>query len=308
LKDQLVDLPPAPPDPAEGEEAPEPAEGEERIVTLEAEVVTSDEGVAELESLGIIEEVSTFTTEHACCQNRVKNIQRFADLARGAIIRPGEDFSLNGHVGQRTIEKGFFEDGVIENGHFTKSVGGGISQFATTFFNAAFYAGIEYNTYQSHSVYISRYPRGREATISWRNPDLSVHNNTDYGILVWTSYTDTSITVTFYSTKHVDVVDLPIQVSSQGACSRVTTPRVRTYEDGTKVEDSVFAVYRPAEGKDCAGNDTESPDAPAGPTKPPEPTPAPAPAPTPAPQPQPQPQPPTSQPPPVEPPPLQPSS
>ena len=76
----------------EGEEDPageeEEAEPELRLAELEPEITGFDEGVAELETLGIVELVSTFTTEHACCENRVKNIQRFADLTQGAIIRP----------------------------------------------------------------------------------------------------------------------------------------------------------------------------------------------------------------------------
>ncbi len=227
-----------------------------RVVSLEPITVGADEGVAELESLGIIEEVSTFTSNHACCQNRVTNIQRFADLMQGAIIRPGESISLNGHVGQRTREKGFVADGAINLGVLEPQVGGGISQYATTFFNASFFAGLEFIEYQSHSLYISRYPRGREATISWRRPDLEVKNNTPYGILVWNTYTPTSITVTFYSTKHLEVEALPLRRASERQCRVDITPRLITFEDGTEVEDSVYAVYRPGEGLDCNGNST----------------------------------------------------
>ncbi len=227
-----------------------------RIVGLEPITVGADEGVTELESLGIIEEVSTFTTNHACCQNRVTNIQRFADLTQGVVIRPGETFSLNGHVGQRTREKGFVADGAINLGVLEPQVGGGISQYATTFFNASFFAGLEFVEYQSHSLYISRYPRGREATISWRRPDLKVKNTTPYGILVWNSYTPTSITVSFYSTKHLEVEALPLRRASERQCRVDITPRLITFEDGTEVEDSVYAVYRPGEGLDCNGDST----------------------------------------------------
>jgi vancomycin resistance protein YoaR len=247
------------------EESSEDDPAPSRVVTLEPEIVDADQGVAELESLGIVEEVSTFTTNHQAGQNRVTNIQRFADIVRGAIVRPGEQLSLNDYVGQRTIEKGFVADGAIANGVMEDQVGGGVSQFATTFFNASFFAGLEIVEYQSHSLYISRYPRGREATISWPKPDLRIENNTDYGILVWTSYTDTSITVTFYSTKHIEVEALATSDSPQGeACTRVTTPRIRTYDDGRVEEDSVFAVYRPGEGINCDGS-SSVPD-PEGPT------------------------------------------
>jgi hypothetical protein len=123
-------------------------------------------------------------------------------------------------------------------------------------FNAAFFAGMEFVEYQAHSIYFSRYPRGREATISFPKPDFVVRNTTPYGILVWPTWTDTSITVTLYSTEYVDVKDVGRTESAQGACTRVTTTRERTYQDGTVERDTVFAVYRPGEGFDCNGNST----------------------------------------------------
>ncbi len=258
-----------------------------RTVTLAPEITGFDEGVEELESLGIVELVSTFTTKHACCANRVKNIQRFADLTQGVIIRPGEEFSLNGFVGRRTRENGFVADGAIALGNFEQQVGGGISQYATTFFNASFFAGVEFLEYQSHSIYISRYPRGREATISWRKPDLKIRNNTEYGILVWNEYTPTSITVSFYSTKHLEVEALPLRRSSDRKCRIDITPRQITFPDGTQTEDSVFALYRPGEGLDCNGNSTTPEEDPPAPAAPIAPTPAPEPEPEPTPTPEP---------------------
>ena len=80
----------------------------------------------------------------------------------------------------------------IENGVLVDTVGGGISQFATTTFNAAFFGGLDLVEYQSHSIYISRYPYGREATLSFPKPDLVIGNNTPYGVLIWPTYTGTS--------------------------------------------------------------------------------------------------------------------
>lgn len=179
------------------------------------------------------------------------NIHRIADLVRGAVIRPGETFSVNEHVGRRTREKGFVSDGVIYDGVLTEDVGGGVSQFATTLFNAALYAGLDFGTYQSHSLYISRYPRGHEATISFPAPDLEIVNNTPYGVLLWPEYTDTSITVRLFSTDHVEVEVGDPTPRPQGNCTRWTTPRVRTYPDGSTETDTVFALYRPEEGVRC---------------------------------------------------------
>src|SRR5207248_495745 len=117
------------------------------------------------------EQVSTFTTRYIAGQPRVTNIHRIADLVKGTVILPGETFSLNRAVGERTLAKGFVVDHQInEDGKFDDAVGGGISQFATTTFNAAFFGGLDFGEYQSHSIYISRYPFGREATVSWTHP------------------------------------------------------------------------------------------------------------------------------------------
>lgn len=210
----------------------------------------------------IVELVAEFTTNHSCCESRVNNIHNFADLVRGVYLVPGESLSLNEHVGERTRERGFVPAGTILQGHLVPTVGGGVSQFATTMFNAAFFAGFDFITYQSHTIYFSRYPFGREATISWPAPDLEFENTTDHPALIWTSYTDTSITVSIYSTKSVDVEEVRQELSSARQCRRVDTFRLRTYDDGRQVEDSVFATYRPGEGIDCNGNPTERPDTP----------------------------------------------
>ena len=204
----------------------------------------------------VVELVSEFTTYHSCCETRVENIQRFADIVRGVYLVPGESLSLNEHVGERTVEKGFQPAGTIIRGRLVPTVGGGVSQFATTIFNAAFFAGFDFETYQSHSIYFSRYPYGREATISWPAPDLEFTNTTSHPALIWTSYTDTSITVSVYSTQSVQVEETGQEVSSVRQCTRVDTFRSRTYPDGRTVEDSVFAVYRPGEGLDCNGDPT----------------------------------------------------
>jgi vancomycin resistance protein YoaR len=211
---------------------------------------------AELEKLGIVEEIGSPTefgptTQHKCCESRVQNIHRIADLIRGTVILPGKTFSVNDTVGQRTIAKGFTTGGAIIDGTLGTSIGGGISQFATTLFNASLFAGLDFGEYQSHSLYISRYPRGREATLSWRHPDLQIKNTTPYGVLIWPTYTDTSITVHLYSTKYATVSVGEPTASPAGACTKYTTPRTRTYPDGRVDRDSVFARYRPAEGVDC---------------------------------------------------------
>jgi len=208
-----------------------------------------------LESLGIKEAVGTFTTRHNAGEPRVQNIHRVADIMRGYVIPPGETLSMNGVLGQRTREKGYVAAPAIVDGNLSAEVGGGISQFMTTLFNAAFFAGLDFGEYQSHTIYISRYPYGREATINWPRPDLQVRNTTPYGVLVWPTYTNNSITVTLYSTKIFASVEQTGQTvrKSGAACDAVTTERTRTYLDGREVVDTVRALYRP-ENTRCDGS------------------------------------------------------
>ena len=218
-------------------------------------------GIEWAESLQIKELVGEFTTNYVAGQSRVVNIQRIAELTRGAIIEPGGEFSINDYVGRRTRANGFVDAGVIVNGVFNTSVGGGISQYATTLFNAAFFAGLDFGEYQSHSIYIDRYPYGREATVSFPNPDLEIINNTPYGVLVWPTTTDTSITVQLFSTKWVEAEQTGQSERRQGvSCTSVTTERTRTWiEDGRTEVDTVTARYRP-EGLRCDGSPSDPAD------------------------------------------------
>ncbi len=207
------------------------------------------------ESLGILQVVGEFTTPFTPAQDRIINIARISELTRGVIIEPGQRFSVNGHVGPRTTGKGFVPAKMILDGVFVDSVGGGISQYATTLFNAAFFAGLDFIDYQSHTIYLSRYPYGREATVSYPAPDLVLENNTPYGVMLWPTTGDDSITVKLYSTPWVLAEQTDQWTRTVGtSCTRVTTERTRTYlEDGRAETDTVWAQYRP-EGLRCDGS------------------------------------------------------
>ena len=161
--------------------------------SAEPEVTTE-----ELEALGIRHKVSQFTTYHPCCQNRVTNIHLIADKVNNIMVMPGDTFSLNESAGERTTEDGYLEDGTIIGGEITDTVGGGVSQFATTFYNAIFWGGYEDVIHKPHSFYFSRYPLGIEATISWPLPDLQFRNDSENAILIRTSYSNSSVTVAIF--------------------------------------------------------------------------------------------------------------
>lgn len=225
----------------------------------------------EAEAMGEIGFVSEFTTSHAPGQQRVTNIHLMADAVDGALVLPGETFSINEHVGQRTTEKGYVPATMILAGELVDDVGGGVSQFATTFYNAVFFGCYEDVDHKPHSYYFSRYPEVNEATISWPAPNLVFRNNTDAAVIIKTQYTATEITVQFYGNNGGCVaerqlgsryaftdpseeyianpgltpLDERVTQSGWGGFSN-TVKRLMTWPDGTTVEEEYVWKYSAA--------------------------------------------------------------
>lgn len=154
---------------------------------------------AQARALRIREQVSEFRTPYACCQPRVTNIQRAAAILDGTVVPPGGTFSLNEVLGERTAARGFVPAPQINAGELEDAIGGGVSQVSTTTFNAAFFAGMRIVTHTPHEFWITRYPPGREATVSWGGPEMVFENDWDAGLLVTADADDAGITVRMYS-------------------------------------------------------------------------------------------------------------
>lgn len=148
--------------------------------------------------------VGEFTTSgYSAASGR--NIELTAQMVNGAVISPGDTFSLNGYTGPRGTAQGFVESGIIIDGHAGTAVGGGISQFATTLYNASYFGGMTDVAHTPHSYYISRYPAGREATVYEGAIDLVFKNDSDYPVQIVTSVGGGSVTVKLMGVKTVDV-------------------------------------------------------------------------------------------------------
>jgi vancomycin resistance protein YoaR len=174
--------------------------------TLAASYVTLPPtlSTAQANALGITTQISTFSTGGFATDSG-QNIHRVAEQVNGAIVKPGDTFSLNGYTGPRNAATGYVDAGIIDHGRPSRGIGGGISQFATTTYNAAYFAGMTDVEHKEHSYYISRYPAAREATVFEGYIDVKFRNDSPTGILIQTAWTPSSVTVTFWGTKHVDV-------------------------------------------------------------------------------------------------------
>nr|WP_205809054.1 VanW family protein [Micromonospora sp. HNM0581] len=182
--------------------------GEGRTVSAGLKLVQPEITAEKLSGLGIKEKVSSFTTNFTggLSSPRSQNIVTIANDVKGTVLLPGETFSLNGHTGERGYAQGYRDAPVILDGKLVPGVGGGTSQFTTTLFNASYYAGLEDVEHKPHSYYFSRYPAVIESTIFWPDLDFKFRNNTEYGVLIDTSYTGSSVTVSMWSTKIWDSV------------------------------------------------------------------------------------------------------
>ncbi|MGV9972702.1 VanW family protein [Nocardia beijingensis] len=176
------------------------------------------------QGLGVVEPVGAFTTGGFSGPSGV-NIRTVARKVNGAIVKPGETFSLNDFTGPRGIAEGYVESGIIDHGRPSTAVGGGISQFATTLYNAAYFAGLEDAGHTEHSYYISRYPAAREATVFDGVIDLKFRNNTQTGIYIETAATDAEITVRLWGTKTVDVESITGEKTKPTEPNTVTLPK-----------------------------------------------------------------------------------
>ena len=200
---------------------------DERTLTVDSQVAEADFTTKDARALQIKERVSTFTTYYPHAEYRNVNLGRAAELIDGTVLRPGETFSLNDIVGERTVANGFTKGYIISDGILVSDLGGGVSQMATTTFNAMFFAGLEDVEHKPHSFYIDRYPIGREATVAWGAVDLRFKNDTPYGVLVSASVSPSSpsssgsVTVSMYSTKHWNIT------TTTGERHNFTSPETR---------------------------------------------------------------------------------
>ncbi|HEX3258563.1 MAG TPA: VanW family protein [Pseudonocardia sp.] len=180
------------------------------------------EGLSKLGITGIIGE---FTTRGFAADSGM-NIRRAAEQINGTIVQAGGTFSLNAITNPRDAAHGYVEAGIIEDGHPARGVGGGVSQVATTLYNASYFAGMTNVEHKEHSFYISRYPAGREATVFDDLIDLKFRNDNPTAIMIQTVWAPGSITVRIYGTKRYDVT------STTGPRTNPTEPKTVKIDDG----------------------------------------------------------------------------
>ena len=210
----------------------------ERTATLAVRTAEAERTTAEVQAMGIERRLSSYTTLYAGTADRITNLQLAVSLINGALVAPGGTFSFNERVGERTIERGFRPAPVIIKDEYDEDVGGGVSQVATTVFNAAWEAGLEITERNPHSLYISRYQLGRDATVNYPDLDLKFVNDTPKWIFLGGSSGGAGITISVYGggpERRVESGAGTMRVTGPAPIKRVKDP---TLEKGkTEIEE-----------------------------------------------------------------------
>ena len=182
--------------------------GADRAIELTLGTIPADFTTADAEALNIKERVSWYRQRFPAAAYRTINIGTAARRINGTLLMPGQIFSMNDTVKERTEENGYTEGWIIgPDGVFKNELGGAVSTITTAMFNAAWFAGLEFVEHRAHSIYIPRYRPGREATVSWGSFDMRFKNTLANPIYITTELRKTSITVYFWGTKEYSNID-----------------------------------------------------------------------------------------------------
>ncbi|MEO7233829.1 MAG: VanW family protein [Lapillicoccus sp.] len=177
----------------------------ERTARLATTVSAPSLTTAAAQALGVTEVVASFDSRFPDNPSRTANLVTASAAIDGTLLKPGETFSLNDTLGERTEEKGYREGYVIESGRLVKGTGGGVSQVSTVVYNLAWFAAADLVEHTPHSFYISRYPEGREATVYWPTIDNRFRNASPHGMLLQMWVADDQVHGRVWSTKVYDV-------------------------------------------------------------------------------------------------------
>ena len=232
------------------------------ILTLEPEVKGE-----ELEALlfrDLLASVDTPLTNNAV---RTKNIEIAASMLNETILLPGQEFSYNGALGERTEEKGYGPATAYANGELVEEVGGGICQLSSALYYCCMLADEEILERTNHLYYQTYLPLGMDATVSWGGPDFRFKLKDEYPILIkawieggqlkteiWGTKSDDSYVELEYHVdytvphktvyyEHKNVKSGKRVITDYGRDGmQVTTYRVRYNGDGTLIERVTEAV------------------------------------------------------------------
>lgn len=184
------------------------------------------------------------TTYNTSNQNRITNLELASEKIDGTIILPGETFSYNQVVGERTIEKGYKEAAVYAGGKVVDGIGGGICQLSSTLYNSVLYANLEITSRSNHRFLTSYVTAGRDATVSWGTIDFCFKNTRSYPIKITSEVKNGVVTTSIYGIKE----EKEYEVVIESKVTEVISYSTKYVNDSTLQEDEEEIVQNGANG------------------------------------------------------------
>jgi len=173
-------------------------------------------------------------------KERKNNIKLALESLDGVCINPGEIFSFNDIVGERSSARGYESAKIISRGEFVDAIGGGVCQVSTTLYNAALLAGLDIIEVNSHSLRIGYIEPGFDAMVNSGSSDLKFRNNTEYPIMLATSNNNDTCKICIYGEKN------PYQYKREYSLEYNRTPERDGYtvlQEGSTVESKIY-IYK----------------------------------------------------------------
>ena len=188
--------------------------------------------------------IGSFTTKTTSNATRNKNVKLAAAAINGTVLQPGEEFSFNKTVGQRTEAKGYGAAGAYNNGEVVQEVGGGVCQVSSTLYNAVFRSGLTTTYRRSHTFAPTYVTPGADATVSWPGPDYQFINNSDHAIGIRAWYEDQTCTVQIYGVRVLPKGESWELVCEKTADLPVPAPKIITPEQGSPSSGSAGSEWQ----------------------------------------------------------------
>ena len=235
--------------------------GEGEPIAVPFETLVPERISAEIAPLLLRDKLSSTEGDLTDNETRSNNIRLAAAAIDGLILLPGEVFSYNEALGERTAERGYGESSAYSFGKVVEEVGGGICQLSSELYVCCLLADEEIVERTNHAYYQSYVPYGFDATVSWGGPDFRFRNSGDYPLQIRARVTDAVLTVELWGTRQTDgYVELEYEVNQLLPASvryEKTTAlapgktAVEDYgRDGMKVY--TYRVYYDANGNEIA--------------------------------------------------------
>ena len=169
------------------------------------------------------DQLASFSTNYNTRDtDRTTNLRLAANKVNGTVLMPGETFSYNKVVGQRTIAAGYKEAPIYVNGQVVDGLGGGICQISSTLYNAVIYANLDIVTRSNHQFVPSYVTASRDATVVYGATDFQFKNNRKYPIKIMCSVSGGVASVRIFGLKQDDDYDVQISSYITGQTSTAT--------------------------------------------------------------------------------------